>query len=293
MSGEDASARTRIVQSLDEVAADYDVLLCDLWGCYHNGVRPYPAAAAALQRFRAGGGAVVLLTNAPRPTEPIERQLAAMGAPRDSYDDIVSSGAATRHELASGRFGRRIYPVGPERDHGLWSDLPVEPVSLDQAEAILCTGLFDDTTETPDDYAELISAGVTAEIPLLCANPDVVVDRGETRIYCAGAIAEAYTRAGGEVVFFGKPHPPVYALAMRHARALRPSLDPTRVLAIGDGFATDVLGAAQAGLDCLFVSGGLAAAEVGQDPEAPDPALLTQYLVEKNLSPRYTIGRLR
>ena len=287
------AGQTRILQSLAEISSDYDVLLCDLWGCYHNGVEPYPAAVAALRSFRAAGGAVVLITNAPRPSAPILRHLDRMGAPKDSFDDIVSSGDATRHVVAAGKYGTRVHVVGPERDSGIWDDLPIELTPLEQADSILCTGLFDDETETPADYADLVRRGVALGLTMLCANPDIVVDRAETRLYCAGAIAEAYKQAGGEAVYFGKPHQPIYALALEKARALRPTLDSARILAVGDGVATDVLGAEQAGVDCLFVTGGLAWQEVGDNPDTPEPGKLTQYLVGHGRSPRYAIGRLR
>ena len=288
-----SGGETRILDGLAEIASGYDVLLCDLWGCYHNGVTPYPAAVSALQAFRRAGGAVVLITNAPRPSAPIHRHLASMGAPRDSYDVIVSSGDATRAVLAEGRHGRRIHIVGPERDSAIWEGLPIETAALDQAEAILCTGLFDDETETPADYADLVRDGVAAGLPMLCANPDIVVDRAEQRLYCAGAIAADYAAAGGEALYFGKPHEPIYTLALAEAAKLKPKLETGRVLAIGDGINTDVLGAAQAGLDVVFVTGGLAAEELGDDPERPDPTKLSAYLAAAGRSPRYAIGRLR
>lgn len=286
------ASRTRLIRSLDEISADYDALLCDVWGCYHDGVAPFPSAVAALERFRAAGGVVLLLTNAPRPHAAVKRHLDGMGAPETSFDGIVSSGDATRAELASGRFGRRIHVVGPERDSAIWDGLELEHVDLEKAEAILCTGLFDDATETPEDYAELVAEGVARRLQFLCANPDIVVDRGSQRLYCAGAIAEAYARGGGETLFFGKPHPPIYALALATLREIRPELNARRVLAVGDGIATDVLGAEQADIDCLFVSGGLAAREVGDAPDTPDAARLSQYLASHGRRPRYTIGRL-
>jgi HAD superfamily hydrolase (TIGR01459 family) len=285
---------TTIISALEEISAGYDVLLCDLWGCYHNGIEPYPAAVAALQRFRARGGTVVLLTNAPRAGEFVAEHLARMGAPRDSWDAIVSSGDATRAALGSGRYGDRIHVIGPDRDNALYEGVGVTRVAMEEATAILCSGLVDDRTETPDDYADQIARGVALGLPMLCANPDLIVDRGEERLYCAGAIADAYARAGGEAQFFGKPHAPIYDLALETARRLRGAETPlTRILATGDGVGTDVPGASDLGVDCLFVSGGLAAQDVGDDPEKPDPARLAQYLVEHGASPRYTIGRMR
>lgn len=283
----------RLIASLDAIADRYDAILCDLWGCYHNGITPFPSAVAALIRFRERGGRVVLLTNAPRPREAVRRHLELMGAPAESFDAIVSSGDATRAEVASGRWGRRLHIVGPERDDDIWRGLDIDHVALEDAEAILCTGLNDDSVETPADYEELIASGVARSIPFLCANPDIVVDRGDQRLYCAGAIGAAYAEAGGDVVLFGKPHAPIYGLALGEAeRLLGDRFSLQRVLAAGDGVATDVLGAEKAGIDCLFVSGGLAAAEVGDAPERPDPDRLAQYLVGHKRSPNYAIGLL-
>ncbi len=287
------AADVTILERLDALAGRYDVLLCDLWGCLHNGVRPFPDAVAALQGFRAAGGAVILLTNAPRPNPAVKRHLAGMGAPDDCYDAIVTSGDSTRAVLADRRYGARIHVVGPDRDTSIWEGLDLALVGLDEADAILCTGLFDDTTETPDDYAGLVASGVARNLPFLCANPDIVVDRGEERLYCAGAIAEVYKAAGGDVFYFGKPHPPIYELALRVAAELKPGAPKERILGVGDGIATDVLGAEQAGLDCVFVSGGLAARELGGDPERPDAARLGAYLAEHGRAPAYAIGRLR
>lgn len=289
----DARPAPQILEALDDVSDGYDVLLCDLWGCYHNGVAPYPAAVAALERFRAKGGAVVLLTNAPRPRAAVRRHLDGMGAPAGSYDAIVSSGDATRAAVVEATYGRRLHIVGPERDAPLYDGADIVATDVDRAEAILCTGLFDDETETPEDYADLIRRGVARDLPFLCANPDIIVDRGAQRLFCAGAIAEAYAAAGGRTVYFGKPHRPIYDLALAEAERLRPGLDRARVLAVGDGLGTDVLGAEQAGLDAIFVTGGLSAGDLGDDPERPDAARLGAMLADKGRSPQFAIGRLR
>ncbi|MBP7000985.1 TIGR01459 family HAD-type hydrolase [Amaricoccus sp.] len=291
---------TRIIDSLADIAPGYRVLYCDLWGCLHDGVRAFPAAVAALERFREGGGAVVLLTNSPRPAASVARQLEGLGAPASCYDLIVSSGDAAQEALATGRFGRRVHHVGPERDLAFFRDAEgrpydVELVPLAEAEGIVCTGLFDDATETPDDYRALILEGKTRGLRLLCANPDVVVDVGERRIYCAGAIAQAYAEAGGASFYFGKPHPPIYALARRRvSQLLGAEVTAEEILAIGDGVATDVLGAMGENLDALFVTGGLAAEETGTTEAAgPDPALLAGFLRKARLAPLMTIRRLR
>ena len=291
---------TEILTTLDDIDPGYGALYCDLWGCLHDGRRAFPAAVAALERFRARGGTVVLLTNSPRPAHGVATQLAQLGAPRSCYDAIVSSGDATQAALMTGRFGRRVYHIGPERDLVFFRDaegapLDVERVPLAEAESIVCTGLFDDRSETPADYRATILAARERGLRMLCANPDVVVDVGEARIYCAGAIAEAYAQAGGRVFYFGKPHPPIFALARETLGRLKgwePRTD--EILMVGDGIATDVLGAMGEGIDAMFVTGGLAAAETGTTAEAgPDPARLAAFLAEARMAPRYAAAWLR
>ena len=284
----------RIIASLDEVAGDYDAILCDLWGCFHNGIAVYPAAVQACQRFRATGGSVVLLTNAPRPAHSVERLLNRMEAPRDSWDAIVSSGGACQSAIAEGTFGERIAYVGPARDLHMLTDLGREAVPEEEADAILLTGLRDDMTETPDDYAEEIARWAARRVPVLCANPDIVVDRGDQRLWCAGAIARGVEEAGGHVVWYGKPHAPVYDRCRSVLADLRGGpLADARILAIGDGIGTDVPGGIAAGFDVAFVTGGLSSADFGPDVERPQQAPLDTFLAEKRLAPKFAIGRLR
>lgn len=280
----------RLIDGLAEIADGYDALYCDLWGCYHNGVRPYAAAVAALQAFRRRGGAVILLTNAPRPSADVGRILAAMGAPADSYDAIVSSGDAARFEVAAGRVGRRVEHVGPARDLPFFEGVAVERVARAAAEGVVCTGLFDDETETPDDYAGAIAEWAARGLPMLCANPDIVAHRAGAPIWCAGAIAQAYAAAGGTVVHAGKPHAAIYRLAADRLAALRG--EGARVLAIGDGIATDVAGGANAGIDTLFVGAGIAAGEVLDAGGALDGARLAAFLAREGVAATYAIDRL-
>ena len=284
----------RIVQSLAEIGGSYQALLCDIWGCYHNGVAPYPAAVEALRAYRATGGIVILLTNAPRPAANVKQFLDRIGAPQDSYDGIMSSGAACQRAMASNDFGRRFHYVGPPRDLHMLTGLGFEDTALDQADAILCTGLRDDKSETPADYSEMIARWHRWGLRLLCANPDLIVDIGDERRYCAGSLALAYEEAGGEVVWFGKPHGPTYEQSFHLLEELAGrEIAPEHVLAIGDGIRTDVKGGVDAGLDVLLVSGGLSAEDVGTDPEHPDRAHLDSYLTEHGVAPKYAIGRLR
>ena len=287
---------TRIIGSLAEIATDYDVLFCDLWGCVHNGIAAYPAAIAALQEFRRGGGQVCLMTNAPRPAAQVEASFGRLGIPRDAWDVIVTSGDAAQDAMFAGDVGRKVWHLGPAKDDSFfdvppeWNDAPpIERVPLEEAEGIVCTGPFDEDTEAPEDYrARLLLARVEG-MKLLCANPDIVVDLGERRIYCAGAIAEFYTELGGDSLYFGKPHPPIYDLARRKLNLK----DGARVLCIGDGINTDIAGAVGEGLDSIFITGGLAAEHMGDDVESPDPVRLEDWLRQRMVDPTFAMGRLR
>ena len=291
---------TPVIERLADISGRYDTLFCDLWGCLHNGLAPFPAAVAALGAFRAQGGRVVLLTNAPRPEGAVIRSLDRMGVPRDVWDIVVTSGDAAQGAAAAGAAGRRVYHIGPGKDLPFFTDLPPwaggpapERVPLSEAEGIVCTGLFDDERETPDDYRPTLLFAKARGMKLLCANPDIVVDYGDRRLWCAGAIAQLYDRMGGESLYFGKPHPPIYDLARRRLAALGALPADERILAIGDGIATDIAGGLAEGLDTLFVTGGLAAAEFGPDPERPDPGQLARWLAARQIAPTAAIGRLR
>jgi HAD superfamily hydrolase (TIGR01459 family) len=290
---------TRIIQSLDEIDTGYNAVFCDLWGCLHDGTRAFPNAVAALKRFRKKGGAVVLLTNSPRPRGSVAAQVGDLGAPKTCYDLIVTSGDAAQSALATGTFGRKVHHIGPERDLGFFlapngQPYDIELVPLDQAEGIVCTGLFDDQTETPDEYRDTILYGKTRGLKLLCANPDVIVDVGEKRIYCAGAIAKAYAEAGGTSYYFGKPYSPIYSLARDALTTeLGLPLDAQDILCLGDGIATDIRGAMGEGLDAAFISGGLAAEETATSrASGPDPAKLKAYLDHARLAPKYAMAYL-
>lgn len=287
---------TRLISSLSEIAASYEVLFCDLWGCLHNGVAAFPDAVAALRGFRAGGGKVVLLTNAPRPGKRVIGGFDRLGIPRDCWDTLVSSGDAAQDAMFAGAVGRRVWHLGPEKDGGFFSDVPpewagaapIEKVSLEEAEGIVCTGPFDELTETPEDYRARFLLARTRGLKMLCANPDLVVDMGERRIYCAGALAQLYEQMGGTALYFGKPHPPIYDLARRRLAAAD-GRENLSVLCIGDGINTDILGAAGEGLDALFITGGLHTEEFGTDPAQPEEARLQSWLGQMGRAPRWSI----
>lgn len=288
---------SRIIGNLSQIGSEYEALFCDLWGCLHNGKQPYPAAVSALQDYRRQGGRVCLMTNAPRPKQYVIAQLERMGVPGDAWDLVVSSGDAAQDAMFAGAVGRKVWHIGTSKDDGFFDDIPadwtdaptVSRVSLEEAEGIVVTGPFDEENEVPEDYRSRLMQARERGLKLLCANPDVVVDMGETRIYCAGALAELYGDMGGESLYFGKPHPPIY----ERARRLMDLGDSARVLVVGDGIRTDVLGAQQEALDCLFVTGGLAAQAFGPDVENPDEELLREWLSAHQMTPKYSIGRLR
>ena len=295
---------TQIIASLAEISGQYDAVFCDLWGCLHNGVAPFPAAVAALQAFRANGGRVILLTNAPRPKSSIIKQLDQMGVPRDAWDDVVSSGDAAQYAMLTGAVGHKVHFIGAAKDEVFFTDFaedlqaiaaanpPIARVATKDAEGLVVTGLVDDLTETPDDYRATLLLAKNLGLPMLCANPDIIVHWGDKLLYCAGALAKAYEAMGGTALYFGKPHPPIYDLARRRLLALGGSGD-AQILCIGDGIHTDVQGAIGESLDALFVTGGIAHESFGADSDNPDKDLLEDWLEAGMLSPSYSIGHLR
>ncbi len=289
---------TQIIDSLADIANRYDVLLVDLWGCVHNGVTAYDEAVAALRGFKQGGGSVVLLTNAPRSRHEVAKQLDRLNVPDDCYDSIATSGDSARAAMFRGAVGEKVWFMGQPFDQSFFEPLElidnpvtIERVELEDAEGIICCGPFDPHADPSVNRPQFLYAKQKG-LKLLCANPDIVVDRGESREWCAGALAALYTEMGGESLYFGKPHPPIYDLARRRIASLGIDVDPSRILAIGDGVHTDIDGAMGEDLDSLFISGGLAAAET-KTSHQPDAEALSDYLKKENASPTYTIGQLR
>lgn len=290
---------TRIISSLSDISSRYSALFVDLWGCVHDGVTAYPEAVAALSAYRATGGTVVLVTNSPKPRRGVETQLEQFGVPRAAWDAIASSGDSARAAMFRGAVGRRVYFMGEwERDSGFFEPLaviedPVEitRVPLREAEGIVCCGPFDPMADPDVNRADFLYAKQMG-LKLLCANPDIVVDRGDVREWCAGALARLYTEMGGTSLYFGKPHPPIYDLARRRLLALGKTADSGRILAIGDGLQTDIQGAMGEDIDSLFITGGLAAAET-KTQDQPDAEALRAYLDRQLITPTYAIGKLR
>ena len=261
----------RFAEQLRDLVAGVDVLLSDIWGVVHNGLEAFPEACEALHHFRKRGGTVILITNAPRPADSVQRQLRKLGVADDTYDAIVSSGDLTRQYVAD-HPGRKVFWLGPERDNSIHRGLDPVLSPLEQADYIICTGLYDDETESAEDYRGMMLQARERKLTLICANPDIVVERGDRLIYCAGAIAELYRELGGEVIFYGKPHRPIYQRAMQlAAEHLGRPAELSRVLAIGDSVRTDLAGAHGFGIDCLFVTRGIHAEDF-EGVDQLDPA---------------------
>ena len=263
---------TGALAGLSEIASRYDAFLCDVWGVVHNGLEAHPSAVEALVNYRKAGGRVVFITNAPRPSPPIVDMLDRLGVPRDAYDAIVSSGDTTRAMIAPYR-GRVIHHFGPlEIDDGLYEGLGIIRGGADIAEAVVVTDMPDDD-DTPDMYEADLELWLKRGLPLICANPDKFVEVGDKLVYCGGAMADIYAERGGEVLMAGKPYRPIYEVAQGMAEtAAGRSIDPARLLAIGDSVRTDAAGAAQFGVDLLFITGSIHAGEIDAfgtaDPEA-------------------------
>jgi HAD superfamily hydrolase (TIGR01459 family) len=295
------ATRIRQIDRLDEISDLYDGIFCDIWGVVHNGVEAFPAASTALASFRRRGGAVVLVTNAPRPSAIIRRQLLRLGVPAEAFDAVATSGDVTIG-LIEERIGDPLLHIGPERDLSLFAAVeeaagrPPALVSAEQARYAVCTGLRDDATETLEDYQAELAALAARSMTMVCANPDMVIHRGNALIYCAGALARRYEELGGSVIYAGKPFSPIYRHALALAeRARGAPIEERRVLAIGDGMKTDIAGAARAGLDSLFVTHGIHRVVLHDGPlESPaSPDRLERLFREYSLWPVAAIGTLQ
>jgi HAD superfamily hydrolase (TIGR01459 family) len=277
---------TDFIERFEPLARDYDVLFCDVWGVVHNGVAAFPAACDALRRFRLSGGTVILITNAPRAGDAVARILDRLNVPRDAYDAITSSGEVTRSIVAARR-GDTVFHLGPQRDLSIFAGLDVAFAPLERADYVVCSGLFDDTTETPESYRDMLAEMRARSLFMVCANPDIMVERGDALVYCAGALADAYAALGGAVLYCGKPHAPIYDVALATAAGVRGGRPPDRkrTLAIGDSVRTDLTGAQAFGLDYMFVTSGIHADDYGSR-DTPDLAALDAVFAAAGVTPK-------
>ena len=279
------------LDSFATLAPSYDVVLSDVWGVVHNGVAALPEAGEALSRFRDAGGTVVLISNAPRPGRNVIHLLDEFGVIRSAYDGIVTSGDVTTNVIA-GRPGQTVFHLGPDRDRPMYATLDVRFAPVESADYAVCSGLFNDETETAEDYRDILGRMRARNLFMVCANPDIVVERGDRLVACAGAIADLYRDMGGDVLYAGKPYRPIYDQALATAESVRGA--PTalaRVLAIGDSVRTDVTGAAAFGVDCLFVTAGIHAEELG-GRDTPDRSVVQQIFAGAGVMPKAVTRRL-
>jgi HAD superfamily hydrolase (TIGR01459 family) len=286
-----SNAMPPVLHGFSAIAPNYDVILCDIWGVLHDGLRAHPGAGDALKRFRAGGGTVVLVSNAPRPSETVVPHLDQLGVIREAWDGIVTSGDVTRAMLAA--TDEPYFWLGPDRDAPLFDGFTNRAAPFEAARMIVCSGLIDDTRETPADYAAMLASARSRAMRFLCANPDLIVERGNEIIYCAGAIAEAYADIGGEVLWAGKPHRPVYDAALDVAASMRKADTPlSRVLAIGDALRTDVAGARGIGIDSIFIARGIHTHELGLADGPLTDARLAAFLADAPEHPSAAMEKL-
>jgi len=280
------------ISRLSDIAGRYDVLLCDVWGVIHNGRESFPRACEALAAFARARGPVVLISNAPRPSADVLPQLDALGVPRTAWQAFVSSGDATRVLLAE-RAPGPAWAIGPARDAPLYAGLDLAFSGPEDAAFISCTGPEDDERETPDDYRARLELCARRGLTMICANPDRVVQRGDRLIYCGGALADLYAALDGPVLMAGKPHAAIYDLGVAEAEALLArAVDRRRILCIGDGIPTDVKGAADQGLDCLFIASGIHGAETLGPDGRPDPVLTAALLAREGAHAAMAMGAL-
>ena len=278
---------------LAELAPAYDAILCDVWGVIHNGREAFPAACAALARYRAERGPVVLISNAPRPSKALYGQLDGVGAPREAWSAFVTSGDATRALLAE-RTPGPVWKLGPDRDDPLYESLGLGFADEIEDAAFICaTGPFDEENDTPEDYRGRLGRALDKGLQFICANPDRMVQKGDRLVLCAGAIADLYREMGGQVVMAGKPHAPIYRRSLEEAALqLGRPLDHAKVLCIGDGVSTDVLGAQAQGLDCLFLWGGVHAADLLDGAGAASAERAATFLAKHEAIAKYAMPEL-
>lgn len=273
------------ITGLRSIIARYDLILCDLWGVMHNGINAIPGANDACARAREAGATVMMISNAPRPGPVVAKQIEGYGVPKSAYDDVVASGDVTREELMA-RPGAKVFHLGPQRDLPNYEGLDLTLVDFDHADLIVCSGPFNDADDQPEQYRELLMRAKARSLTLICANPDIVVERGDRLVWCAGALAAIYDEIGGKTIYAGKPHSQIYEIALKRAAKLRgKEIGRKRVLAVGDGLRTDILGAVRNGFDSLFIARGIHAADLAGEDGAHDSTKLLKAFADVGATP--------
>ena len=247
------------LKGISEISDKFDVYFIDLWGVIHNGVQCYPEALKVLEKLKEQNKKIVLISNAPRPSAVVKVFLETIGLESSCYDFLVTSGDITREYISLNSSKKNFYHLGPTRDIDLFKDLNVTLTSKEECEEIICTGLVSDEEEKLQDYKILLDFFLNKKIPLICANPDEVVARGEKIVFCAGALANQYKQEGGMVRYFGKPYSDIYSFALKKVRAHKDFKDKKEIntLVIGDNIKTDIKGANLFNLDSVLILNGI------------------------------------
>ncbi len=287
----------KIIKNFNSISKKYDVILCDLWGCLHDGKRKFPNALSAIKKSKDNGAKIILLTNSPRTNKFVKKQIDQLGILEDTYHDIITSGDASLSVVEKKILGNKIFHIGPKRDLNFFSELKgqnrIQRVELNSATGIVCTGLFDEINETPNDYFDILNYSVKKELKFLCVNPDIKVNFGKKKLWCAGSIAQLYQKMGGDVIFCGKPHQKIYDLAIKKITK-KYNLNEENILCIGDGLNTDIMGGINRGYDTLFICSGIHNNQIGISNISPNPEIkkLKKLFNKSNLSPTMAIGYL-
>jgi HAD superfamily hydrolase (TIGR01459 family) len=295
MTAEPAAARLPANPTgLRELAADYDGFIIDLWGCLHDGFKPFPGVVDGLERLLAAGKRVVILSNAPRRAADVITRMTEIGIPPGLYHHVMSSGEESWQHLARrddpfyAALGRVVYHIGPRRDEGMLAELGLRRVAeIGEAEFILNTGPWG-WEENAAMYDAVLQAAARRDLPMVCANPDLVVHHGGKLAICAGTLAQRYEALGGRVRWHGKPFPSVYHTCF----GLLGDMPRGRILAIGDSLRTDIAGANGVGIASLLIAGGIHAEEFGlAEGDVPDAARLAAAIAASGHAPAYVMVR--
>lgn len=288
-------SQPELLSGLSAVADQYDAVFCDIWGVIHNGRQHFPPAYEALRRFKAERGPVILISNSPRPRDSLVAQLASLGIMEDGFSAVISSGDATREYLRKFAPTGSAWRIGDPREQSLYDGIDIDLAGTPETAAFIsCTSPFDDENDTLDQYQHAFTLAAKRKLVMICANPDKVVQRGDKIIMCAGSLADLYESLGGQVVMAGKPYAPIYDMCYNELdRQTRKAHDKSRILAIGDGLPTDVLGANGQGLDLLFIAAGIHALEATDDTGKLDPLLLKKLLDIQTAEAKFVAESLR
>lgn len=283
------SFKVNLISHIQDISSKYPCILSDIWGVIHNGVEPYKQMGEMLASYRRKGGIVILVSNAPRPWQSVVTQLQAIGVCPDIYDAIATSGDLAAKEVEK-RYDQKVYYIGVMTENLPFKLSDVAQISIEEADYIYCTGPYNDETDTAENYREVLEKALARNVPFICANPDLVVERGNEIVLCAGSIAQAYEEMGGEVFWAGKPYVPIYELARQWAGEVgKKNIHKDGMVAIGDAIRTDIQGAKNFGIDSILVTTGIHNDVFSNLLKHDDPASAYAWLEQQKAQPTYLL----